>query len=521
MQKGSKIGIILIAFLMLGLLWTYRDYFPGGSKGENIFHVLNPVPKISPVNINQTGKPQIFNEQVTSFRETAITRAVKLASPAVVNISTEAEIKVRSPFRQYHDKFFEEFFEEFFGPYPEQKYRTQSLGSGFIINENGSILTNRHVVEGADSIKVTLADGRTFTGRVQGKDTDTDLAIIQIKTKGLPFLKLGTSADLEIGEWVIAIGNPFGFGHTVTVGVISATGRSLLAGSQSLGAGKPYHNLIQTDASINPGNSGGPLINVNGEVIGINVAIATPSGGSVGIGFAIPIDDAKPVIKDLVEFGEVTRSWIGVYVQELTPEMAKYFGLKKETGVLISDVVKGGPAEQAGIKRKDIIITVAGEKVKGPNDLAQKIQSKKIGAKVELLILRNGKEEKISVTTTKKPSEEELFGREKPEEVKFEAYLGIKVSPITPELAQHYNLTETAGVVVTQVDPGSPADLANLARGDVIKEINEQSISSVSDYNQEAAKLEPNKSVLLLIKRETRRETYTSYITLTPTEKPE
>lgn len=511
MEKGFKvkIGIIIIALLALGALWQFRDYFPGGEKEVRIIEK-------SAVDITPVAERQTLAEEVTATRKTGITRAVELISPSVVNISTESEIKVRSPYRQFHDQFFDEFFREFFGPLPEQKFRTQSLGSGFIINKDGYILTNRHVVEGADSIKVTLADGRSFKGTIQGKDTVTDLAIIKIKAKDLPVAKLGASADLEIGEWAIAIGNPFGFEHTVTVGVISATGRSVAAGSGSLKGRKAYHNLIQTDASINPGNSGGPLVNVLGEVIGINVAIATPSGGSVGIGFAVPVDAAKPVIGDLVKYGEVSRAWIGIVMQNLTPEMLKYFDLEKKEGALISDVIKDGPADKAGLKRKDIILQVDGEKIKNTYNLQQKIQTKKIGAKVELLILRNGEKKKISVTTAKRPSEEEPAGKEKITPVETKAYLGIEVSPVTPQLVQRYNLTEEEGVVITDVEPGSPADFAGIARGDVIKEINEKSISSLSDYNEKVKKLEPDKSVLLLLKR----RSYTIYITLTPTEKP-
>src|SRR4030066_441126 len=323
----------------------------------------------------------------------------KEMNPAVVNISTEKMVKGgENVFRHYfgpgspdpRDFFGDDFFDRFFGEQPEKEHKERSLGSGFIISQDGYILTNNHVVAGADKIKIRLSNEKEYNGKIIGKDEKTDVAVIKVETKeNLPFVSLGDSDFLEVGEWVMAIGNPFGLEHTVTVGVVSAKGRVIGAG--------PYDNFIQTDASINPGNSGGPLFNTKGEVVGINTMIFSPSGGNVGIGFAIPVNMAKELLPQLREKGKVTRGWLGVMIQHVTPELAESFGMSKEKGALIADVVKGSPAEVAGIKRGDIVLRYNGNDVDKMNDLSRLVAATLVGKEVELLILREGKEMRVKV----------------------------------------------------------------------------------------------------------------------------
>lgn len=318
---------------------------------------------------------------------------VEDVEPAVVNISTTKTVRIPgSPFRHFfgpEEGPFGDFFRRFFGDIPDRELKQQSLGSGFIIDKDGYIITNNHVVEDADEIKVKLADGREFDAKVIGRDPKTDLALIKISSifKNLPTLSLGDSDAIRVGDWVLAIGNPFGLEHTVTQGIISASGRAIGAG--------PYDNFLQTDAPINPGNSGGPLINLKGEVIGINTAIVA---GGQGIGFAIPINVAKSIVDQLKEKGKVTRGWIGVSVQTITPEIARAFNLKEQNGALVADVVPGGPADKSGIKRGDIIISLNGKDVDEMSDLPKIVADTPIGKTVDVRIIRDGKEIILKIT---------------------------------------------------------------------------------------------------------------------------
>jgi serine protease Do len=432
------------------------------------------------------GGPAIAKAATPDFVELA-----KKSKPAVVNISTAKVVKPKAPTRRspsnpYGRDPFEEFFERFFEHMPQHPYTSRSLGSGFIISDDGYIITNYHVVAEADEIKAKLSDGREFKAEIKGWDDKLDLALLKIDAKDhLPVLKLGNSDNTQVGEWVMAIGNPFGLGQTVTVGIVSAKERVIGSG--------PYDDFIQTDASINPGNSGGPLINAKDEVIGINTAIVA---GGQGIGFAIPVNMAKAVITQLKEKGKVTRGWLGVVVQSITPDLAKSFGLKEEAGALVSDVVKGSPADKAGFKNGDIITEFDGNKIREMNELPRLVAATPVGKKVTVVIVRNGK--KLEKTVTIEMMKESAGGGET---VVSKDKLGFNVSAITPSLAAQLGITDTKGVAVTEVKPGSAAEDAGIAPGDVVKEVNGTAVSGVSDFQRAVSSLKKGDVVRLLLQR--------------------
>ena len=417
---------------------------------------------------------------------------------AVGNVSTTRTVKretmrlPESPFGQM-DPFeeFRRFFEE---EVPQEEQR-HSLGSGVIISKEGDILTNNHVVGDAEEIVVKLVDGRKFKASVVGRDERTDLAVIKIKNKdSLPFAVLGDSDKSEQGDWAMAVGNPFGFENTVTVGVISAKGRVI-------GDAKaPFAKFIQTDASINPGNSGGPLFNINGEVIVINTMIY---GMGTGIGFAIPINLAKELLPQLITKGKVTRGWLGVQIQRLTPELAESYGLKLEQGALIGSVLPGSPAQEAGIKRGDIVLEYDGRKIEDPFDLSAYVAQTQIGKKIALKILRDGKETTIEAKVGKREEEEVSKGQTPQEkEEALSDVLGLAVRSITPEEAQHLNLPAgQRGVLVEQIQPGSSAEDHDVREGDILLEINGIATNSAADYSREVKKLKKGDLVRLLIGR--------------------
>jgi serine protease Do len=368
----------------------------------------------------------------------------------------------------------------------EQKRR--SLGSGFLVSADGYILTNNHVVEKADEVTVTLLDKEEFKAKVVGTDPKTDIALIKIETsKKLPFVTLGDSDKLEIGEWVVAIGNPFGLGHTVTAGIVSAKGRIIGSG--------PYDDFIQTDASINPGNSGGPLFNLKGEVVGINTAIIQ---GGQGIGFATPVQLARSVLDQLKDKGKVTRGWLGVYIQRLTPDVAEKLGVPGKQGALVSDVTKEGPAEKAGVKSGDVIVAFNGKEIKDEHELPAVVASTKPGKKVDVKVVRDGKEVVIPVTVAEMEGEP---GRRagKPELTKG---LGLTVQDITPPIAQRFEIENTQGVLVTAVEPGSPAEEAGFQDGDIIRKVEQQPVPNTAEFNRLMTRFKTVKTVLFLVERD-------------------
>lgn len=411
--------------------------------------------------------------------------------PAVVNISTTTTVRIPgSPFRHFFgpdEGPFGDFFHRFFGQIPDQELKKQSLGSGFIIDKDGFIITNNHVVEGAQEIKVKLAAGREYKAKVVGRDPKTDLALIKISPpfRELPTLALGDSDSMRVGDWVLAIGNPFGLEETVTQGIISATGRVIGSG--------PYDNFLQTDAPINPGNSGGPLVNINGEVIGINTAII--SSGQ-GIGFAVPSNIAKSIIPQIQKKGKVVRGWIGVSVQSITPELAQALGLKGTNGALVGEVVPDGPAEKAGMQRGDVIISFAGKQIKKMSDLPFLVADTAVGKNAEVQVVRNGKELAFTVLVAEMPEGKvSVQGRPSGED------LGLTVDNITPDIQKELGIRDKRGVVVIGVDAGSPADDAGIQPGDVIKEVNRVPVGNLNDYQSALKKSAKNKNLMFLLKR--------------------
>jgi serine protease Do len=417
--------------------------------------------------------------------------------PAVVNISTSKVIKSggnrgqRSPFGDdFFDRFFggEEFFRRFFGDSPQRQFKQRSLGSGFIISRDGYIFTNNHVVEKADKIKVRLSNGKEYDARVVGKDAKTDIALIKIKAANhLPVVEFGDSDRLRVGDWVIAIGNPFGLEQTVTVGIVSAKGRVIGAG--------PYDNFIQTDASINPGNSGGPLFSVDGKVVGINTAIVAQGQG---IGFAIPVNMAKEMLPELKTRGKVTRGWLGISVQDITEDMAQSLKIKGKEGALVADVVQGDPADRAGIRSGDVIAEIDGRKVKDAHDLLRLVAAIHIGKKVDIKVIRDGKINIFPVVITERKDTTELSAKKG---LTRGGYFGMTVQDITPEVAEYLGLSKRSGVVVTGVKEGSPADEAGVKPKDIIIQVNKVKIASLKDYKREMSKKDARENVLLLVKR--------------------
>ncbi len=419
----------------------------------------------------------------------------KKVRPSVVNISTVKTIKGRggTPFHFRRpfgpDDPFKDFFDRFFRDRLPKNFRQKSLGSGFIIDEKGHILTNNHVVEKTDEIKVRLADDREFKAELVGRDPKTDLALIRIKGAGpLKPLPLGDSDKLEVGDWVVAIGNPYGLGSTVTAGIVSAKYRHIGTGS--------YDNFIQTDASINPGNSGGPLLNTSGEVIGINTAIFSQSGGSIGIGFAIPVNMAKDLLPQL-EKGKVIRGWLGVMVQQITPDLKEKLGLKSDKGALVADVTAGGPAEKAGIERGDVILSFDGKDIQEMNDLPYLVATTPIDKRVEVLVVRDGKEKvfKVKIGRLKEETKAASLPQER------ELNLGMTVEELTPQLARDMGLKEKSGLVVTRVEKNTPADEAGLKTGDIIVEVDRRPVRSLEAFNKKMRGYEKGETVLFLAKR--------------------
>ncbi len=420
---------------------------------------------------------------------------------SVVNISTSSKVEGGPRMQQRREPFggggggggqvpedFWEPFERFFGPMPKQPHTERSLGSGFIISKDGIILTNNHVVENADEIVVKLSDDTEHQATIIGRDPKTDIAVIKVEAPDLVPVNLGNSEALRVGEWVVAIGNPFGLEHTVTAGIVSAKGRFIGQGS--------YDQFIQTDVAINPGNSGGPLINLRGEVVGINTAIFSRSGGNIGIGFAIPINLAKELLPQLEEKGKVTRGWLGVLIQKVTRDIADTLELDKARGALVADVMDDGPAKEAGVQVGDVIVEFDGHAVDESNELPFLVARTPVGKTVEVIVIRGNERKTLSVTI------EELSDETAETSTATEDTLGMTVQPLTPEIAESLGLEEdTKGVVVSGVEPGSSAEDAGLRRGDIILEVNRKAVSDLSTYRKAIGEVKEGKTVLLLVRR--------------------
>jgi len=419
----------------------------------------------------------------------------------VVNIYTTQTIK-ESRLPQFglpdHPEipdFFKRFFDNpnFRGQkQPGKPMKRTSLGSGVITSADGYIITNNHVIDEADEINVRFANHEEYEAKIIGRDPKTDLALIKIEPKeDLPYVALGDSDTLRVGDWVVAIGNPFGFEQTVTAGIVSGKGRHLGSGA--------YENFIQTDASINPGNSGGPLFNLQGEMVGINTAIYSRSGGNIGIGFAIPVNMAKNVMSQLKNTGKVTRGWLGVMIQNVNQDLAEQFGLDKPIGALVGEVSPDSPAEKAGILAGDIIIKLDKKEITQMNMLPAIVAQIPVGEKVKVTLFRNGKKEKVKVTIGKL-EEDDLTTEDEQES----SQLGLSVQELTPELAKSLKMKDEKGVIVSYVEQGSAASIGGLRRGDLILEVNRQDITNMDDYSKVMEKIKEEKSILFLIKRKNR-----------------
>ena len=406
----------------------------------------------------------------------------KRLRPGVVNIST-TQINNRGDTSNFFGQN-----DRFGAPSSREQFRQRSLGSGFIIEPDGLILTNFHVVDNAEKITVRLLDGSEFAGRVVGIDQKTDIALVKISAQDLPVAPLGDSDRLEVGEWVMAIGNPFGLDNTVTSGIVSAKDRQIGAG--------PYDHFIQTDASINPGNSGGPLVNLQGEVVGIDTAIFSQSGGNIGIGFAIPINLVKDLLPQLKNGGKITRGWLGVSVQGVTPDLAASLGLGQVKGALVSNVVHDSPADRAGIKAGDVIVGYEGKPINNANDLPSLVAGTPVGKTVSLQVMRGNKATPLTVAIGKMKDEEVIASTTEKSE------LGLTVEEITPDIAEDLGLEHTHGVVITDVVPDGLGEDAGFQPGDIVREINRQPVRNLSDYRKIMASAPHGKSILFLVQRE-------------------
>ncbi|KHE94109.1 MAG: DegQ family serine endoprotease [Candidatus Scalindua rubra] len=483
MKTNSMLRLLLLSFLSIFIALPAHAIEDSGVK-----------------NLRQTGK--------------AFAAVAREVSPSVVFIQVEAKASGRAitgfqlPFGNewpFEDDLFKRFFGDKFPGIPREprsdkprhENRAIGQGSGFVcsvkdgfLSEKTYILTNNHVVENADKIRVQFQDGSEYEAKITGCDPQSDVAVIEIKNSNKPTVKLGDSSELEVGEWVVAIGNPFGLNHTLTVGVVSAKGRT------SIGI-NDYEDFIQTDAAINPGNSGGPLVNLDGEVVGINTAIFSRSGGYMGVGFAIPINLARDIANQLIDTGEVTRGYLGIMIQPLTADLAKSFGADQGKGILISQVTDDSPAEKAGLKQGDVIVAYRGEPVTDVGTFRNKVALTRPGSREELTILRDGKQKTLNVTIGKL-TEDKLIA---PSPAQSAENLGLTVQTLTPELAEQFDAKEGNGVVITEVKPDSIAAMAGINTGTVIVQVDRKPVKNAAEFKRAVEKSSGDRSVLLLLKR--------------------
>lgn len=471
-------------------------FLSGGVAYYTIYEVLSPPRQVlySPPHIPE----KVFDTSK------AFSDIVASVSPAVINISTTKTVKRdNNPSRR--DPFF-----DLFNPFHNmpKKWKEQSLGSGVIVSEDGYIVTNNHVIEQADEIMVTLYDQRSFKARIVGVDPKSDLALIKISESGLPTIPWSDSDKLRVGEFVLAIGNAFGLSHTVTMGIVSAVGRANVGIAD-------YEDFIQTDAAINPGNSGGPLVNIQGELIGINTAIFSRSGGYQGIGFAVPVNMVRLVIDQLRKDGRVVRGWLGITIQDLTPELTRSFGLSTVSGALVSDVFKGSPAEKAGLRRGDVIIDIDGKPVKNVSALRNQVAQSRVGSELSVMIVRRGAEKRLKVMVTEMPKEftEVSSIREEEQQPELSTLGGLYVTELTGPIAKQLGISPSErGVVVTEVEVGSPAQEAGVKKGDIIQEINRERVTSLDNWKRMISGISGSDVVVMFVNRGERK----FYIALKP-----
>ena len=468
--------VIATLFTLVGLVigLTISSHFDFVSKGH-------------------TQDLRISKEAIDILSKTnqAMSEVAEAVKPSVVNVSSTKTVmssEMSSPFS--NDPFFKRFFgNEFFKKNKERKHNQSGLGSGVIVDKNGYILTNNHVIQGADEINVKLADKREFKGKVIGTDQKTDIAVIKVDAHDLPAIPLGDSDALKVGETVLAVGNPFGLNQTVTSGIVSATGRANVGISD-------YEDFIQTDAAINPGNSGGALVNIRGQLIGINTAIMSTTGGYQGIGFAIPSNMVKTVMESLIKNGKVVRGWLGVSIQTLTPELASQFNLKTDEGILVADVMEDGPAEKAGLQRGDVITEFDGKKVKDITTLRNMVADTVPDKEVTIRLIRDGKPVTVQVKIAEMPAETQKLSKAFANQLK-----GVTVENMTPSLKKDLNISKRiSGVVVTDISEDSPA-AGVLRTDDVIMEINKKNIRNINDYEAVVSKIKSGENILFLVYR--------------------
>ena len=442
---------------------------------------------------------RLILQQFSAAFEEAAARVNASVVPIFSEQAVEGRSAMRLPNDQFRDFFGDEFFRRFFnnpdGDNGQQRVR--GLGSGVIVSKDGYILTNNHVIKEADKVTVMLGENKKYTAKVIGTDPSTDLAVIKIDAVNLPAVTLGNSDEVRIGQWVIAVGNPFELLHTVTAGIVSAKGRS------TVGLNLAYQDFIQTDASINPGNSGGALADLDGNVVGINTAISSPTGGNVGIGFAIPINMAKKIMDELMTKGKVTRGYLALMPQDVDESLAKGLKLKSTAGALVGDVTAAGPADKAGIQRGDIITNFNGKKVENSNQLRAIVADAEPGSTAKMVLLRNGREMTLPVVLGERPKEFDTnrSGDEETPEEQTGEKLGLSLQTLTPEIARQLSYQNEDGVVVGGVTAGSPADDAGLRRGDLIKEVNRTEVTSVQQFTRAVGGLQSGDSAVLLVRR--------------------
>src|SRR5437867_4055998 len=481
-KRGTLVVMLVIAAALgVGL----------GSWGASAVDLARP-PAHEPAPARDTPTPSQLTGPVVPAAlpvpSGSFSRIAEAVSPAVVNINTVTRGTTgRTPIEEF---FGDEFFRRFFGEGPERPQQQRSLGSGVIIDASGIALTNAHVVERATDIEVVTAEGKKHRAKLVGLDKRTDLAVLRLQGGGpYPAAVLGDSDRVKVGDWVLAIGSPFGLQQTVTAGIISAKGRSIGQG--------PFDDFLQTDAAINPGNSGGPLVNMSGEVVGINSAILSRSGGNVGIGFSIPSNMAKRIYTELHAKGKVTRGWLGVSIQPMTPELAKGFGLKEAKGVLISDVVQDSPADRAGIAAGDIVTEFDKKKVETPQDLQKAVALTAPGKGVPLKVWRDKGEKTLEIKIGETPDDNVALKSTN----KSKTLLGLDVRPLTPDIARQLNLRGGDGVLVFSVEDESPAAEAGLQRGDVIREVNRQRVRSLQDFERVTKDIKEGDRITVLLQR--------------------